>query len=89
MQLDIRLPIGLMFLLVGLVLTVFGLVGDKSQYKSSLGINVNLWWGLVMLGFGLVMFLLGRRGSATARLTEDSPEGVKLEEKEAERAAES
>ncbi|HXD30374.1 MAG TPA: hypothetical protein VN643_04630 [Pyrinomonadaceae bacterium] len=89
MQLDIRLPIGLMFLLLGLVLAVFGLVGDKSQYKSSLGINVNLWWGLVMLGFGLVMFLLGRRGSATARLTEDSPEGVKLEEKEAERAAES
>jgi hypothetical protein len=87
MRLDIRLPIGLMFSLLGLILSIFGVVGDKDQYQSSLGINVNLWWGLVMLGFGIVMFLLGRRGTATARLTEDSPEGVKLEEAEQERIA--
>jgi hypothetical protein len=73
MQLDIRLPIGLMFTVVGGLLTVFGLIGDKSVFQRSLGINVNLWWGLVMLVFGIVMFLLGRRGIATARLTEESP----------------
>ena len=82
MQLDIRLPIGLMFTVVGGLLTVFGLVGDKSGLQRSLGINVNLWWGLVMLVFGVVMFLLGRRGTATARLTEESPEGQKIEEME-------
>jgi len=80
MQLDIRLPIGLMFTVVGGLLTVFGLVGDKSGLQRSLGINVNLWWGLVMLIFGVVMFLLGRRGTATARLAEESPEGRKVDE---------
>lgn len=79
MQLDIRLPIGLMFSVLGALLTLFGLVGDKSGLRHSLGINVNLWWGLVMLGFGIVMFLLGRRGTATARLTEESAEGQQIE----------
>ncbi len=82
MQLDIRLPIGLMFTVIGVLLVVFGAIADKNIYKSSLGINVNLWWGLVVLVFGIVMFLLGRRGTATARLTEDSPEGMKIEEME-------
>jgi len=82
MQLDIRLPIGLMFALLGALLTGFGLIADKGFYQKSLGINVNAWWGLVMLIFGVTMFLLGRRGTATARLTEDSPEGKKIEEME-------
>ena len=80
MQLDIRLPIGLMFALLGTLLAVFGLIGDKSVFQRSLGINVDLWWGLVMLVFGVVMFVLGRRGTATARLAEESSEGKKMEE---------
>jgi hypothetical protein len=55
MNLDLRLPIGLMFSIVGVLLTVFGLISDDAIYARSLGINVNLWWGLVLLGFGLVM----------------------------------
>jgi hypothetical protein len=82
MRLDIRLPIGLMFTLLGVLLVVFGLTADKTVFQRSLGINVNLWWGIVMLLFGVVMFLLGRRGTATARLTEESPEGKKIEEME-------
>ena len=82
MQLDIRLPIGLMFTVVGGLLAVFGLLGDQSTLRASLGINVNLWWGLVMLIFGVVMLLLGRRAAAAARLTEESPEGRKIEEVE-------
>jgi hypothetical protein len=82
MQLDIRLPIGLMFTVLGALLVVFGLIEDKSVFQRSLGINVNLWWGIVMLIFGIVMFLLGRRGTATARLTEESPEGMKIDEME-------
>jgi hypothetical protein len=62
MGLDIRLPIGLMFTILGLLLAGYGLVGDKEIYARSLGLNINLWWGLVMLIFGLLMLFLGRRG---------------------------
>jgi len=82
MRLDIRLPIGLMFAILGGLLVVFGLVGDKSGLQHSLGINVNLWWGIVMLVFGTLMFIFGRRGNATAQLAEESPEGRKIEEME-------
>jgi len=61
LRLDIRLPLGLLFLIFGSVLAVFGLAGDPATYERSLGVNVNLWWGTVMLAFGLTMFLLGRR----------------------------
>jgi hypothetical protein len=62
MNLDLRLPIGLMFSIFGVLLTLFGLVSDQAIYAQSLGINVNLWWGLVLLGFGLVMLGLARQG---------------------------
>ncbi len=55
MNLDLRLPIGLMFTIIGALLTLFGLMSDAAIYSRSLGINVNLWWGLVLLAFGLVM----------------------------------
>ena len=58
MKLDIRLPIGLMFSILGLMLVIYGLVADRAIYARSLGINVNLWWGLVSLAFGLVMLAL-------------------------------
>ena len=79
MQLDIRLPIGLMFSVLGILLLIVGLFagGQSTQSQQT---SVNLWWGLVMLVFGIVMFVLGRRGTATARLTEESPEGLKIEE---------
>jgi hypothetical protein len=80
MRLDIRLPIGLMFAILGALLSVSGLLADKSVFQPSLGININLWWGIVMLVFGVVMLLFGRRGTATARSTEESAEGRKIEE---------
>ena len=55
MKLDLRLPIGLMFTIFGVMLTLYGLVADPAIYARSLGININLWWGLVLLAFGLVM----------------------------------
>ena len=63
MSLDLRVPMGLMFTLVGIILSAFGLAtnGNAKLYAPSLGINANLWWGLVLLVFGLTMFLLGRR----------------------------
>ncbi len=55
MSFDIRYPIGLMFALFGAMLTVFGLVSDPAIYQRSFGINVNLWWGIVIFVFGAVM----------------------------------
>ena len=64
MILDLRIPMGLMFTLVGMILTLFGLKtnGNAALYARCLGINANLWWGLVLLAFGLTMLILGRRG---------------------------
>ena len=61
MGLDIRLPIGLLFVFIGALLVGVGLLADPASYARSLGINVNLWWGLVMLGVGIVFLLLSRR----------------------------
>lgn len=79
MQLDIRLPIGLMFSVLGILLLIVGLFagGQSTQSQQT---SVNLWWGVVMLVFGIVMFFLGRRGTASAHLTEESLEGQKIEE---------
>lgn len=63
---DIRLPIGILFSLLGLILAVFGFFGDPSHYRQSLDVNINLAWGIVLLAFGLVMLLLGRRGMRAA-----------------------
>lgn len=64
MNFDLRLPIGLLFSLFGALLAGFGLVSDPALYQKSLGINVNLDWGLVMLAFGVLMLVLARRGRA-------------------------
>jgi uncharacterized membrane protein HdeD (DUF308 family) len=59
MNVDIRLPIGLMFSLVGAILTVYGIATYGSNiYTRSLGQNVNLFYGVIMLVFGLVMLLM-------------------------------
>jgi protein-S-isoprenylcysteine O-methyltransferase Ste14 len=54
-----------MFSLVGAMLTIFGLVTKASEemYKRSLDININLWWGLVLLVFGGLMLLSAWRNS--------------------------
>jgi hypothetical protein len=57
MSLDLRVPIGLLFGSLGALLAVYGLLSDPAIYAVSLGINVNLWWGVVLLLFGGVMLL--------------------------------
>jgi hypothetical protein len=62
MLLDIRLPIGLLFSIFGLILTIYGLFSDKQIYDAhSLGVNINLWWGLLMFVFGLVFLFFARK----------------------------
>ena len=60
MGLDIRWPIGLMFSLIGALLVVFGLT--KGTQSLSLGININLIWGAVLLVFGVLMLLGAIKG---------------------------
>lgn len=61
MQLDIRLPIGAMFGIFGLLLAGFGLWSDPRIYERSLGDNINLEWGIVLIAFGAIMLWLGWR----------------------------
>ena len=56
MGLDIKIPIGLMFAIFGVLLTGFGLAtASNEMYGISLNININLWSGLFMLVFGALM----------------------------------
>jgi hypothetical protein len=73
MAMDIRLPIGILFSLLGLILAAYGFLGDPS--RQFLDVNINLTWGIVLLAFGLVMLLLGRRGmrAAPQRSSAQSP----------------
>jgi hypothetical protein len=60
---DIRIPIGLMFTIIGILISIFGMVtmSDTGMYQKSLGINVNLIMGLLMLFFGLIMLFFAWR----------------------------
>jgi hypothetical protein len=63
--LDIRAPIGGLFSVLGLMLAGYGMVaGSRTASDLAPVTNVNLWWGLAMLAFGIVMLLLARRAMA-------------------------
>jgi hypothetical protein len=59
MGIDIKFPIGLMFAILGAVLSIYGFVtrSDPEMYRKSLDTNINLWTGIAMLAFGLFMLL--------------------------------
>lgn len=68
-----------MFGILGVVLVLAGLFLDASAYRRSLGININLWWGIVLAIFGGVMLILGRRGGSAMRPSDQSTEGRAIE----------
>jgi hypothetical protein len=59
--LDLKLPIGWLLSAYGLLLGAYGLLTKKELYRKSLGLNLNLAWGVLMLligaGFLLAAFL--------------------------------
>jgi multisubunit Na+/H+ antiporter MnhG subunit len=66
MDMDIRIPIGFLFVILGVILAAFGVftLNDTELYARSLGRNINLWTGVGMLIFGLPMLIIplaGRR----------------------------
>ena len=76
MSLDIRIPIGLMFSIIGAILAIFGALtrSNSEMYRvHSLGINVNLGWGCVLLAFGLFMLMLAYIAKHRSSNRGDSP----------------
>jgi protein-S-isoprenylcysteine O-methyltransferase Ste14 len=69
MGLDIRWPIGLMFTLIGAILVVCGIVTNSNveMYKCSLGMNINLIWGVLLLIFGLLMLISAKIASKAGK----------------------
>lgn len=69
-MLDIRYPIGGMFVILGSILVVFGIISDARIYEiHSFGVNVNLGWGCLLLGFGGFMLAMAGRAKQKGRKT--------------------
>ena len=61
MGLDVRVPVGLMFGIMGLLLAGYGVLGDQTIYAKSLGININAIWGSVLIVFAAMLLILSSR----------------------------
>jgi len=62
MQLDVRVPMGWLFLVLGLILLGYGLIPNEAMYaKHSLGENVNLHWGAIFAAFGGITLLIAHK----------------------------
>ena len=87
--LDLRIPIGGLFTGLGILIGGYGLAtnGDAALYAPSLGVNINLWWGLVMFVIGLILLVMGTRATrehhpSSALPAADTPEGRATERRE-------
>ncbi len=69
-SLDLRLPIGGLFVMLGVLLAGYGIAtaSNTAQYIPSGGLNINLWWGLVMLVTGALFLFLARRDNVRAEI---------------------
>ena len=65
---DLRYPIGVLFVVLGLLLALFGIAtaGNAAMYERAGAVNVNLWWGVVMFLFGAGMWALAARAAPSA-----------------------
>jgi len=73
MHFDLRLPLGLLFVLLGSILTGYGAYTSGSEiYEKSLGINVNFWWGVALVLFGSIVLGLGLWSRLRSRLPDSS-----------------
>ncbi|MEI6562633.1 MAG: hypothetical protein WCO68_11245 [Verrucomicrobiota bacterium] len=72
MNFDLRLPLGLLFSVFGLILVGTGLLGGPELAQKSLGINMNLWWGLIQLLFGVGMLYFSLKRQKQSPPTRDA-----------------
>lgn len=75
-MIDVRLPIGGLFTILGLMLVLYGIFTrtDTGMYAKSLGININFWWGLVLTVFGAAMLFFGSRSGGIIRQKTPAPQ---------------
>jgi hypothetical protein len=67
-DLDVRVPIGGLFSVLGLLLVGYGFLEPAAVHSAfTKGGQINLWWGLVMLAFGVIMLLLARSSRRVVR----------------------
>lgn len=61
-MLPIARILGSLFTILGIFLFLYGLMTDgNSMYDKTFSININLYWGIFMIGFGLVFIVFGRK----------------------------
>jgi hypothetical protein len=84
--LDLRYPIGGLFTVLGVILAGYGIAtrDNLAMYVRSTSVNVNLWWGVVMIVFGAAFLLLAMRAGRTPGVqpAELTPEGRATEARE-------
>lgn len=71
MTLDIRLPMGLLFTLIGALLLLYGIT--RAAVSTTVGLNVNAAWGTLLMVFGISMLLLARRAAQAHRGRAEAP----------------
>ena len=76
MGLDIRIPIGSLFVLIGALLAGYGLFSDPGIYQRSLGVDINLWWGGALLVFGCGMLALAWRAASIRTRAAAAPQDL-------------
>jgi hypothetical protein len=62
MHLDVRIPLGLLFVTLGIILGAYGLLAPvESAARSTSAGNVNLQWGIIFALFGGIVLFIARR----------------------------
>jgi hypothetical protein len=64
-MMDLRLPSGLFFVLLGLILVGMGVFAPETRAALTEA-NVNLYAGLAMLVFGAFLLIMAKRASGKA-----------------------
>jgi hypothetical protein len=82
---DIRVLIGGLFTLYGLLLAGYSFFTSAAELKKAAGININLWLGLGMLVLGLLFLLWVRL--APLQPLEAHPTGMRSDEEDDRRPA--
>ena len=73
MLFDLRLPLGLLFLAIGLLVAGYGLVGDRATLQAhAAGLNIDLVWGSVMAAFGALMLGMAAWARRRRKLAPDT-----------------
>jgi hypothetical protein len=72
---DLRRIIGGVFVGYGILLTILGLFASDADIEKAADVNINLWAGLGMLVFGLLMFTWALTRPLSEELGHESEQG--------------